>query len=44
VKSRLLAGTAAVALALVGAILIVFYAQGADQRALQHLKQWTSSW
>jgi pilus assembly protein CpaB len=34
VKSRLLAGTAAVALALVGAILIIFYANGADQRAL----------
>ncbi|TQJ33295.1 Flp pilus assembly protein CpaB [Arthrobacter sp. SLBN-122] len=33
-KSRLLAGTAAVALALVGAILIIFYAQGADQRAM----------
>lgn len=33
-KSRMLAGTAAVALALVGAILIVVYAQGADQRAL----------
>ncbi len=33
-KSRLLAGTAAVALALVGALLIIFYANGADQRAL----------
>lgn len=33
-KSRLLAGTAAVALALVGAVLIIFYANGADQRAL----------
>ena len=33
-KSRLLAGTAAVALALVGAILIIVYANGADQRAL----------
>ncbi|MFD5276597.1 Flp pilus assembly protein CpaB [Pseudarthrobacter sp. NPDC058362] len=33
-KSRMLAGTAAVALAIVGAILIVVYAQGADQRAL----------
>ncbi|WP_235436571.1 Flp pilus assembly protein CpaB [Pseudarthrobacter siccitolerans] len=33
-KSRMLAGTAAVALAIVGALLIVFYAQGADQRAL----------
>jgi len=34
VKSRLVAGTAAVALAVVGALLIVFYAQGADQRAM----------
>jgi pilus assembly protein CpaB len=34
VKSRMLAGTAAVALALVGALLIIFYAQGADQRAI----------
>ncbi|WP_350002045.1 RcpC/CpaB family pilus assembly protein [Pseudarthrobacter sp. WHRI 8279] len=33
-KSRLLAGTAAVALALVGALLIIFYANGADRRAL----------
>lgn len=33
-KSRMIAGTAAVILALVGAILIVAYAQGADQRAL----------
>ncbi|WP_255768020.1 Flp pilus assembly protein CpaB [Pseudarthrobacter sulfonivorans] len=33
-KSRMLAGTAAVALALVGALLIIFYAQGADQRAI----------
>lgn len=33
-KSRLLAGTAAVALAIVGALLIIFYAQGADQRAM----------
>ena len=33
-KSRLLAGTAAVVLALVGAILIIVYANGADQRAL----------
>jgi pilus assembly protein CpaB len=38
VKSRMLAGTAAVALAIVGALLIVFYAQGADQRALQRLE------
>ncbi|MBX7445199.1 flagellar biosynthesis protein FlgA [Arthrobacter sp. MAHUQ-56] len=33
----MLAGTAAVALALVGAILIVFYAQGADQRAMKDM-------
>lgn len=33
-KSRMVAGMAAVALAIVGAILIVMYAQGADQRAL----------
>ena len=33
-KSRMLAGTAAVALALVGAVLIIFYAQGADARAM----------
>ncbi|WP_258061654.1 Flp pilus assembly protein CpaB [Arthrobacter sp. ZGTC412] len=33
-KSRMLAGTAAVALAIVGALLIIFYANGADQRAL----------
>jgi pilus assembly protein CpaB len=38
VKSRLLAGTAAVALALVGAILIIVYANGADQRALASTK------
>lgn len=37
-KSRLLAGAAAVVLALVGAILIVTYAQGADQRAVQDLE------
>ena len=34
----MLAGTAAVALAIVGAILIIFYANGADQRALQTLE------
>jgi pilus assembly protein CpaB len=34
VKSRLMAGTAAIALAIVGALLIIFYAQGADQRAM----------
>lgn len=33
-KSRMLAGTAAVALALVGALLIIFYANGADARAM----------
>lgn len=37
-KSRLLAGTAAIALAIVGAFLIIFYAQGADQRALATTK------
>lgn len=36
-KSRLLAGTAAVVLAVVGALLIVSYAQGADQRAVRNL-------
>ncbi|QNE16504.1 flagellar biosynthesis protein FlgA [Pseudarthrobacter sp. NBSH8] len=30
----MLAGTAAIALAIVGALLIIFYAQGADQRAV----------
>lgn len=34
----MLAGTAAVALAIVGALLIIFYANGADQRALQTLE------
>jgi len=34
VKSRMLAGTAAVALALVGALLIIVYANGADTRAM----------
>lgn len=37
-KSRLLAGAAAVVLALVGAILVVSYAKGADQRAVQNLE------
>ena len=37
-KSRLLAGIAAVVLAVVGAILVVSYAQGADQRAVQNLE------
>ncbi|QDG68890.1 flagellar biosynthesis protein FlgA [Pseudarthrobacter sp. NIBRBAC000502772] len=33
-----MAGTAAIALAIVGALLIIFYAQGADQRALATTK------
>ncbi|MDR6413614.1 RcpC/CpaB family pilus assembly protein [Pseudarthrobacter sulfonivorans] len=37
-KSRLLAGTAAIALAIVGALLVIFYAQGADQRAMATTK------
>ncbi|MDQ0824912.1 pilus assembly protein CpaB [Arthrobacter sp. B2I5] len=37
-KSRLLAGTAAVALALVGALLIISYANGADQRAVANME------
>ncbi|MBT2567415.1 flagellar biosynthesis protein FlgA [Arthrobacter sp. ISL-85] len=37
-KSRLLAGTAAVALALVGALLIIVYASGADQRAVASIE------
>jgi len=37
VKSRLMAGVVAVLLALVGAVLIVTYAQGADQRAVKSL-------
>ena len=36
-KSRMLAGVVAVLLALVGAVLIVTYAQGADQRAVKNL-------
>lgn len=36
-KSRLLAGVAAVVLAIVGAILVVSYAQGADSRAVKDL-------
>ncbi len=36
-KSRLLAGLAAVVLAIVGAVLVVSYAQGADARAVQNL-------
>ena len=37
-KSRLFAGAAAVILALVGAILVVSYAQGADQHAVKNLE------
>lgn len=37
-KSRLMAGAAAVVLALVGAMLVISYAQGADQRAVKDLE------
>lgn len=37
-KSRLLAGAAAVVLAIVGAMLVISYAQGADQRAVKDLE------
>ena len=37
-KSRLLAGAAAVVLAIVGAMLVISYAQGADQRAVKNLE------
>jgi pilus assembly protein CpaB len=37
VKSRLLAGIAAIVLAIVGAMLVFSYAQGADQRAVKNL-------
>lgn len=37
-KSRLLAGIAAIVLALIGAVLVVSYAQGADQRAVKNLE------
>ncbi|MCO4256768.1 Flp pilus assembly protein CpaB [Pseudarthrobacter cellobiosi] len=37
-KSRLLAGTAAAVLALIGAIVILVYAQGADERAVEGLE------
>ena len=37
-KSRLLAGVAAVVLAIVGAVIMFSYAQGADQRAVQKLE------
>ena len=40
-KSRLLAGIAALVLAVVGAILVVSYAQGADSRAVQGLAPMT---
>lgn len=36
-KSRLLAGVAAVVLAIIGAVLVVSYAQGADSRAVKDL-------
>ncbi|MET4622024.1 pilus assembly protein CpaB [Arthrobacter sp. 2762] len=36
-KSRLLAGSAAALLAVIGVILVFVYAQGADQRAVQNL-------
>jgi len=38
VKSRMLAGIVAVLLAVVGAVLVVTYAQGADQRAVKDLE------
>jgi pilus assembly protein CpaB len=38
VKSRMLAGVAAVVLAIIGAVLMFTYAQGADQRAVQKLE------
>lgn len=37
-KSRLLAGTAAVLLGIMGMVLVTFYAQGADRRAMEGLK------
>ncbi|KRE64307.1 flagellar biosynthesis protein FlgA [Arthrobacter sp. Soil736] len=37
-KSRLLAGAAAVILAILGAMLVVSYAQGADQRAVKNME------
>lgn len=37
-KSRLLAGAAAVVLAIIGAMLVMSYAQGADQRAVKNLE------
>jgi pilus assembly protein CpaB len=38
VKSRLLAGTAAVLLGIIGMVLVTSYAQGADRRAMEGLK------
>lgn len=37
-KSRLLAGAGAVVLAIIGAMLVITYAQGADQRAVKNLE------
>ena len=37
-KSRLLTGIAAVVLAIIGAMLVISYAQGADQRAVRNLE------
>lgn len=37
-KSRLLAGSAAVLLAIIGIVLVISYAQGADRRALEGLE------
>ncbi|MDQ0677554.1 pilus assembly protein CpaB [Arthrobacter pascens] len=37
-KSRLVAGIAAIVLAIVGAMLVMSYAQGADQRAVKNLE------
>lgn len=36
-KSRMLAGVSAIVLAIIGAVLIVTYAQGADQRAMKDM-------
>ena len=36
-KSRMLAGVSAIVLAIIGAVLIVTYAQGADQRAMEDM-------
>ncbi|RAM36060.1 Flp pilus assembly protein CpaB [Arthrobacter globiformis] len=37
-KSRLVAGIAALVLAIIGGMLVIFYAQGADQRAVKNLE------